>query len=188
MFVKCSGCAWCGEAAAGELLPAVYLPPPSPLPSPPPPLASSTETAETGASAAPGNDGSLSLSSSLAASASRIGARSNLTSLSSLTQADLHELHHAVTDELTKTASLTKAGGADYLHTLTGIVPTAANAGYYGSLVAEKAVLRRLVEAGQQRRERREHARGADLALRCRGRATSRRRIHAASPALELRA
>jgi replicative DNA helicase len=54
----------------------------------------------------------------------------------------------AVTDELTKTASLTKAGGADYLHTLTGIVPTAANAGYYGSLVAEKAVLRRLVEAG----------------------------------------
>jgi replicative DNA helicase len=54
----------------------------------------------------------------------------------------------AVTDELTKTAALTKAGGADYLHTLTGIVPTAANAGYYGSLVAEKAVLRRLVEAG----------------------------------------
>ena len=101
---KCGACAWCGEAAAGELLPAVYLPPPSPLPSPPPPLASWTETAETGASAAPGNDGSLSLSSSLAASASRIGARSNLTSLSSLTQVDLHELHHAVTDELTKEA------------------------------------------------------------------------------------
>ena len=104
LFVKCGGCAWCGEAAAGELLPAVYLPPPSPLPSPPPPLASWTETAETGASAAPGDDGSLSLSSSLAASASRIGARSNLTSLSSLTQVDLHELHHAVTDELTKEA------------------------------------------------------------------------------------
>ena len=70
LFVKCGGCAWCGEAAAGELLPAVYLPPPSPLPSPPPPLASWTETAETGASAAPGDDGSLSLSSSLAAPAS----------------------------------------------------------------------------------------------------------------------
>lgn len=54
----------------------------------------------------------------------------------------------AVADELTKTGALTRAGGADYLHTLTGIVPTAANAGYYASLVAEKAVLRRLVEAG----------------------------------------
>lgn len=54
----------------------------------------------------------------------------------------------AVTDELTKTGDLTRAGGADYLHTLTGIVPTAANAGYYASIVAEKAVLRRLVEAG----------------------------------------
>ncbi len=54
----------------------------------------------------------------------------------------------AVTDELTKSGSLSRAGGADYLHTLTAIVPTAANAGFYASLVAEKAVLRRLVEAG----------------------------------------
>ncbi|MEX1080100.1 MAG: replicative DNA helicase [Homoserinimonas sp.] len=54
----------------------------------------------------------------------------------------------AVTDELTKTGDLTRAGGAEYLHTLTGLVPTAANAGYYASIVAEKAVLRRLVEAG----------------------------------------
>ncbi len=54
----------------------------------------------------------------------------------------------AVTDELTKTGSVQRAGGAEYLHTLTGIVPTAANAGYYASIVAEKAVLRRLVEAG----------------------------------------
>ena len=54
----------------------------------------------------------------------------------------------AVTDELTKTGELGRAGGADYLHTLTGLVPTAANAGYYASIVAEKAVLRRLVEAG----------------------------------------
>src|SRR5690242_13211881 len=54
----------------------------------------------------------------------------------------------AVTDELTKTGQLQRAGGAEYLHTLTGIVPTAANAGYYASIVAEKAVLRRLVEAG----------------------------------------
>ncbi len=54
----------------------------------------------------------------------------------------------AVTDELTKSAELGRAGGAEYLHTLTGLVPTAANAGYYASIVAEKAVLRRLVEAG----------------------------------------
>ena len=53
-----------------------------------------------------------------------------------------------VTDELVKTGELTRAGGADYLHTLTGLVPTAANAGFYASIVAEKAVLRRLVEAG----------------------------------------
>ncbi len=54
----------------------------------------------------------------------------------------------AVTDELTKSGELTRAGGAEYLHTLTGLVPTAANAGFYSTIVAEKAVLRRLVEAG----------------------------------------
>ncbi len=54
----------------------------------------------------------------------------------------------AVTDELTKAGTLQRAGGPEYLHTLTSIVPTAANAGYYASIVAEKAVLRRLVEAG----------------------------------------
>jgi replicative DNA helicase len=54
----------------------------------------------------------------------------------------------AVTDELTKTGELTRAGGAEYLHTLTALVPTAANAGFYSTIVAEKAVLRRLVEAG----------------------------------------
>jgi replicative DNA helicase len=49
---------------------------------------------------------------------------------------------------LTKDGNLVKAGGADYLHTLTSIVPTAANAEYYAKIVAEKAVLRRLVEVG----------------------------------------
>nr|WP_207205429.1 replicative DNA helicase [Microbacterium protaetiae] len=53
-----------------------------------------------------------------------------------------------VTDELIKTGDLQRAGGADYLHTLTSIVPTAANAGYYASIVSERALLRRLVEAG----------------------------------------
>jgi len=54
----------------------------------------------------------------------------------------------AVTDELIKAGELSRAGGAEYLHTLTAVVPTAANAGFYASIVAEKAVLRRLVEAG----------------------------------------
>ena len=53
-----------------------------------------------------------------------------------------------VTDELTKAGNLVKAGGADYLHTLTSIVPTAANASFYAKIVAEKATLRRLVEVG----------------------------------------
>jgi replicative DNA helicase len=34
------------------------------------------------------------------------------------------------------------------VHTLIATVPTAANAGYYADIVAEKAVLRRLIEAG----------------------------------------
>lgn len=54
----------------------------------------------------------------------------------------------AVSDELTKQGELARAGGADYLHSLTSMVPTAANAGYYGSIVAERALLRRLIEAG----------------------------------------
>ncbi|MEY4310920.1 MAG: hypothetical protein RLZ71_846, partial [Actinomycetota bacterium] len=53
-----------------------------------------------------------------------------------------------VTAELTRTGNLVRSGGADYLHSLTSVVPTAANAGFYAKIVQEKAVLRRLVEAG----------------------------------------
>ncbi|MBL5972484.1 MAG: replicative DNA helicase [Candidatus Leucobacter sulfamidivorax] len=53
-----------------------------------------------------------------------------------------------VGDQLAKTGDLQRAGGAEYLHTLTSIVPTAANASFYADIVAEKALLRRLVEAG----------------------------------------
>lgn len=53
-----------------------------------------------------------------------------------------------VTDQLVKTGSLVRAGGADYLHTLTSTVPTAANASFYAKIVQEKATLRRLVEVG----------------------------------------
>lgn len=53
-----------------------------------------------------------------------------------------------VAAELDRRGVLRRIGGAPYLHTLIATVPTAANAGYYAGIVAEKAVLRRLVEAG----------------------------------------
>ncbi|WP_006243951.1 replicative DNA helicase [Mycolicibacterium tusciae] len=53
-----------------------------------------------------------------------------------------------VAAELDRRGVLRRVGGAPYLHTLIATVPTAANAGYYADIVAEKAVLRRLVEAG----------------------------------------
>ena len=53
-----------------------------------------------------------------------------------------------VTEELTKTGMLSRAGGVDYLHTIVSGVPTAASSGHYATIVADKAVLRRLVDAG----------------------------------------
>ncbi len=53
-----------------------------------------------------------------------------------------------VSNELSKRGDLTRIGGGPYLHTLISSVPTAANAGHYARIVRERAVLRRLVEAG----------------------------------------
>ncbi|MEV6209149.1 replicative DNA helicase [Kitasatospora sp. NPDC051914] len=53
-----------------------------------------------------------------------------------------------VAGELTRRGDLERAGGPGYLHTLVNSVPTAANAEYYAAIVHERAVLRRLVEAG----------------------------------------
>ncbi len=53
-----------------------------------------------------------------------------------------------VAAELTKRGEIGRVGGAPYLHTLISSVPTAANAEYYARIVRERAVLRRLVEAG----------------------------------------
>jgi replicative DNA helicase len=53
-----------------------------------------------------------------------------------------------VTAEMHKRGELTRVGGAPYIHTLVAGVPTAANAGYYAEIVRERAILRRLVEAG----------------------------------------
>lgn len=52
----------------------------------------------------------------------------------------------AVTDQLIKTGELQRAGGADYLHSLTSIVPTAANAGYYAGIIHKLALRRHLRE------------------------------------------
>ncbi|HEV8528978.1 MAG TPA: replicative DNA helicase [Actinomycetes bacterium] len=53
-----------------------------------------------------------------------------------------------VAAELSKRGEIARIGGAPYLHTLISSVPTAANAGYYAKIVQERAILRRLVEAG----------------------------------------
>src|ERR1700759_1352871 len=53
-----------------------------------------------------------------------------------------------VAAELDRRGLLRRTADAPYLHPLIAMVPTAANAGYYAEIVAEKALLRRLVEAG----------------------------------------
>ncbi len=53
-----------------------------------------------------------------------------------------------VANELQRQGELQRVGGAPYLHTITSSVPIAANASYYAGIVREKAILRRLVDAG----------------------------------------
>ncbi len=53
-----------------------------------------------------------------------------------------------VSGELSRRGESARVGGAPYLHTLVQGVPTAANAAYYAEIVHERAILRRLVEAG----------------------------------------
>ncbi|GLY32020.1 replicative DNA helicase [Kineosporia sp. NBRC 101731] len=53
-----------------------------------------------------------------------------------------------VADELKKRGDLDRVGGPVYVHDLIAGVPTATNAGYYARIVAERAALRRLVDAG----------------------------------------
>lgn len=53
-----------------------------------------------------------------------------------------------VAGRLDRNNDLDRVGGAPYLHTLISSVPTAANARYYAEIVSEKAILRRLVNAG----------------------------------------
>ncbi|HWM40278.1 MAG TPA: DnaB-like helicase N-terminal domain-containing protein, partial [Streptomyces sp.] len=53
-----------------------------------------------------------------------------------------------VTAELTRRGEIGRVGGPGYVHSLVQMVPTAANAEYYAEIVHERAILRRLVEAG----------------------------------------
>jgi replicative DNA helicase len=53
-----------------------------------------------------------------------------------------------VAAELTRRGEMGRIGGRQYLVDLAAGVPTAANAGYYAQIVRDRAVLRRLVDAG----------------------------------------
>jgi replicative DNA helicase len=53
-----------------------------------------------------------------------------------------------VTDALRKSGKLDAVGGSIYVADLLNSVPTAANVEYYAKIVEEKAVLRRLIDAG----------------------------------------
>ncbi|MGH3441615.1 MAG: replicative DNA helicase [Nitriliruptorales bacterium] len=55
-----------------------------------------------------------------------------------------------VVDQLSRSGRLDDAGGASALHDLVASVPTAANAIYYARIVKEKAMLRRLIDAGTE--------------------------------------
>lgn len=60
--------------------------------------------------------------------------------------ADIVTVAAALTDQGTDVVR--RVGGLPYLHTLVSAVPTAASSGFYARIVQERAVLRRLVEAG----------------------------------------
>ncbi|MGI5892177.1 MAG: replicative DNA helicase [Bacillota bacterium] len=52
-----------------------------------------------------------------------------------------------VVEELDKQGNLSRAGGIEYIASLTDAVPSAASAAYYGAIVAEKALIRSLIAA-----------------------------------------
>lgn len=56
--------------------------------------------------------------------------------------------------ELLKGGDLDRIGGAPYLHHLVDSTPTAANAEHYAEIIAERAMLRRVVEAGHRAAQR----------------------------------
>jgi len=67
-----------------------------------------------------------------------------------------------VTEELQRRETLDRVGGPVYLAELAGSVPTAVNVGYYAGIVAEKGLLRSLINSCTQLA-----ARGYDEAVEC---------------------
>jgi replicative DNA helicase len=59
-----------------------------------------------------------------------------------------------VAAELQRRGRLLRIGGAPYLHTLMASVPTSSNAAHWAKIVADKAALRGVIEAGQQMQQR----------------------------------
>lgn len=55
-----------------------------------------------------------------------------------------------VTDNLRSRGELERAGGLSYIATLANIVPTAANAAYYAQIVADKALVRNLINSSTE--------------------------------------
>lgn len=55
-----------------------------------------------------------------------------------------------VTEELRNRSLLEKVGDVEYLQSLMDLVPTSANAEFYGQIVLEKALQRKLIQAGHQ--------------------------------------
>lgn len=56
----------------------------------------------------------------------------------------------AVSDELQRRKALGRAGGEEYLHRLTSVPTTTANAAYHAGIVRDTAVRRRMLEAGMR--------------------------------------
>lgn len=54
----------------------------------------------------------------------------------------------SVSDELSRQGDLSRVGSGTYLHDCIEAIPHFANTGYYAKIVADRAVLRRLVEVG----------------------------------------
>ena len=68
---------------------------------------------------------------------------------------DLYEKNEPIdlitlTEQLSKKEQLESIGGASYLSTIVGLVPTAANARYHSKIVKEKSVLRSLIHTATE--------------------------------------
>jgi len=67
--------------------------------------------------------------------------------MATLTDARIVLDHVTLREELTRRGELEDAGGVEYLAELVDAVPTAANLDFHATIVKEKAILRRLIDA-----------------------------------------